>query len=157
MITAVCLGEHRAFAVECFVKTESYIAVRCAFCKKFKIRRHDSVLPCVIIISKQMKTFQETSVATSVRVVGRKRSVRTAEKCKGAVQVAPQTSLCQHASLLCCLLNKAHRMLSMILVIAPTNCRLFKSWKIPILNDWKMLEDAELFLATMHTSNWMGV
>ncbi len=35
VITVVWLGEHRAFVVKCFIKTESYMAVQRVFCKKF--------------------------------------------------------------------------------------------------------------------------
>ncbi len=42
--------EHRAFVVECFIKTECYVAVQRAFCNKFKLRRHDLV-PSGVAIS----------------------------------------------------------------------------------------------------------
>ncbi len=35
VVTAMWLGKHRASVVECFIKTESYVAVQCAFHKKF--------------------------------------------------------------------------------------------------------------------------
>ncbi len=50
------------------------MAVQRAFYEKIKLKRHDSV-PSHVAISKWIKTFWETSVATSVKVVGRKRSV----------------------------------------------------------------------------------
>ncbi len=67
VITMVWLGEHRAFFVECFIKTESYVAVQCAFRKKIKLRRHDLV-PTSVTISKFVKTL------TSFRIVRRQRS-----------------------------------------------------------------------------------
>ncbi len=81
-------------------------------------------------------TFQETSTATSVRVVGRKRSVQTVQNCEklqAAVVAAPRMSLCRYASSLCFLLCIAYRMLKHDLDCHPTNCKLFKSWKKPIL------------------------
>ncbi len=75
-----------------------------AFCKKFKLKRHDSVFLCVKI-SKWKKTFQETSTVISVRVVGKKRWVQMVENCEKlyvAVEAAPQTSLS-----LCFLLSMA--------------------------------------------------
>ncbi len=94
-------------------KTEIYVAMQRAFCKIFKLKRHELVPPCVTA-SKWMKTFLETSAAASVRVVGRKRSLRTAKNCEKlrvAVEAVLQTSLCLDASLLCFLLSTAHRML----------------------------------------------
>ncbi len=58
----VWLGEYWMFIVKCFIKTESYLALQYAFCKIFKWKRHYSVPPCVTI-SKQSKTFWETSAA----------------------------------------------------------------------------------------------
>ncbi len=43
VITIVWLEEHAAFVVECFIKTESYMAVQLAFCEEFELKRHDSV------------------------------------------------------------------------------------------------------------------
>ncbi len=34
----VWLGEHQPFVVECFIKTESYVAVQRAFYTKFKFK-----------------------------------------------------------------------------------------------------------------------
>ncbi len=56
VITVVWLGEHRGFVVECFITTESYVAVQRTLCKKLKLKRHDSVPSCVTI-STQMKIF----------------------------------------------------------------------------------------------------
>ncbi len=74
VIGIVWLEEHRALVVECFYKIESYVAVQCAFRKKFKLKIHDSVPSCVTI-SKWLTTFRETNAATSVRVAARKRSI----------------------------------------------------------------------------------
>ncbi len=82
VITMVWQRKHRVFVVECFIKTESYVAVQCTFCKKFKRERHYSVSSSVTIISKQTKIFQETSAATSVEVVQQTRSVWTVENCE---------------------------------------------------------------------------
>ncbi len=76
------LGKHRAnVIIECFMKTESHVAVQHKFCKKFKLKRHDLFLLCVTI-NKLVKTLWETSATTSVGVVGRKRSVQTAKNCE---------------------------------------------------------------------------
>ncbi len=61
-----------------------------------------------------MKTFWETSAVISVRVVGMKRSVQTAKNCgklRATIDVTPQTSLCEHASMLHFSLSAAHQML----------------------------------------------
>ncbi len=70
------------------------MAVQCAFHKKFKLKRHDSV-PLCVTIGKWVKRFWETSAATSIGAVEKMRSVRTVENCKKmrvAVEVAQQTS-----------------------------------------------------------------
>ncbi len=64
-------GEHRFFLVECFMETESYMAMQCAFTKKYKFKKFDSVQSCVTI-SKRVKTFRETNATTSVGMVGRR-------------------------------------------------------------------------------------
>ncbi len=43
VIAMVWLEERRAFLFKCFIKTESYVAVKCAIRKKFKLKRHDSI------------------------------------------------------------------------------------------------------------------
>ncbi len=61
-----------------FYKNRKLHSVQDAFHKKFKLKRHDSVPSCVTI-SKRVKTFQETSAATLVGMVERKRSIQTVE------------------------------------------------------------------------------
>ncbi len=96
-----------------------------------------------VTISKRVKTFRESSAATSVEVIRKKRSVQTVrhcEKLQASVEAALQTSLYQHSSSLHFSLNTAHQMSTMILVITPTN--LFKSWKKPILSDGKIFANS---------------
>ncbi len=62
VIIMMWLGEHRAFIVKCFLKTESYETVQHAFL--FKLKRRNSVLSHVTI-SKWVRTFQKTSAAVS--------------------------------------------------------------------------------------------
>ncbi len=85
VITKLWLGEHLAFVVECFIKTESYVAVQRTFCEKFKEKKYDLV-PSYVTISKWVKTFRRTSAATSDVVVGRKRSVQMVENCENCEQ-----------------------------------------------------------------------
>ncbi len=123
IITMVWAGEHRAFIVRYFVTTESYVAVQRTFCQKFKLRRHNWVLSC-ITISKRVKTFWETSAATSVRVVERRRSKQTAENCekwRAAVRVTLQTSLYWDISLLHFSLSRVHKMIKSM-VLGTVNC-----------------------------------
>ncbi len=51
VMTTMWLGEHRALVVKFFIKTEHYVAGQHAFCKKFKLRRHDSVRSRVTILA----------------------------------------------------------------------------------------------------------
>ncbi len=91
VITMVRLKEHRVFTVKCFIKTESYVAVQRTFCKKRKLKRHDSVSWCVTI-SKWVKTFRETSAAVSLKAVVWKRNIRTVDNCK-KLRVAVKVTL----------------------------------------------------------------
>ncbi len=125
------LRERRAFVVECFIKTENYVSVQGAFCKKFKLKRNDLVLSCVTIC-KCVKKFQKTGAATSVRVVGRKRSVWTVQNCeklRAVVEVASHTSLCQHASSLHVLFSIAHPMLKHDLRYHPCKLQIVRELK----------------------------
>ncbi len=66
-------GKHRAFIVECFVKTENYVDVHGAFhLKKNELKRRDSV-PSHVTMSKWVKSFRETSAVIPVGVVRRKK------------------------------------------------------------------------------------
>ncbi len=49
VITMMWLKEHRGFVVECFMKTESYVAVQHVIHKKFKLKIHNLVPSCVTI------------------------------------------------------------------------------------------------------------
>ncbi len=83
------------FIVEYFIKTENYVTVQCAFHEKFKLKRYDSV-PLCVTISKLVKIFRETSAATPVGAMGRKRSLQIAENCEklqAIVEAALRTSL----------------------------------------------------------------
>ncbi len=82
VITMLWLGEHRMFVIETFIKTESYMSVQHAFHKKFKLENHDLVPSCVTV-RKWVKIFRETN-ATSVRVVGKKRSIQTGKTVSGS-------------------------------------------------------------------------
>ncbi len=71
------------------------MALQRAFCKTFKLKRHDSVLSSATI-SKWLRAFWETSAVTSVKMVGKKKGAQTVKKCKKlrtAVEATPQTSL----------------------------------------------------------------
>ncbi len=127
----------------------------------------------LVTVSKWVKTFSETSAATSVgggRKEGRKRSVGTIENCKKvrvAVKVALGTLLRRHTSSLLFSLGRAHWMLKHDLGYHPYKVQIVQELR----RNW--LSQTERFLQTVfafaiiktfsfslkmrHTSNWMDV
>ncbi len=161
VITIAWLWEHRAFIVECFIKIESYMAVQHAFCRKFKLEKKTCLFHWVSQLASRWKDFAKQVQQHQLQ------TVESCEKQWAAVKVAPQTSLCQHTSLLHFSLSTAHRMLKHDLGYHLYKLQIAQELKKTNSAIWKDIfkhfshlqlpEDIELFfLATRHIFNWIG-
>ena len=88
-------GEHRAFTVETFIKTnESVTATQRAFRVHFKLGRHDPV-PARNTILLWVNSFRATGSALKRKSTGRPRTARTPENVatvRASVEESPHRS-----------------------------------------------------------------
>ena len=96
-------GEHRAFTVETFIKTnESVTATQRAFHVHFKLGRHDPV-PARNTILVWVNNFRATGSALKRKSTGRPRTARTPENVavvRASVQQSPRRSILKRAQVL---------------------------------------------------------
>lgn len=71
-------GEHRAFAIEAFFKSDSFTTARRKFCTHYKIKRLSDA-PSVALIRQWVKKFRETGSANNLPRPGPSCTSRTPE------------------------------------------------------------------------------